>query len=66
MGQAEQKYQQYPPVGAKSAVTDGTPEDINQMPPTFLPDLEGPVYDGSDLARGEACEKAPREKGSVR
>jgi len=53
--------------GAVSAITGGEPEDINQMPPTYLPDEEGPIYDGSDLgrgdlARGEAVENVPTEE----
>ena len=35
--------------GALSAVTGGSPEDINEMPATENPNEEGPVYDGSDL-----------------
>jgi len=34
---------------AVSAVTGGPPEDMNEMPPTFDPEREGPVYDGSQL-----------------
>lgn len=39
-------------VGAESAVTGGLPEDINGMPVTDDFELEGPVYDGSDLDMG--------------
>jgi hypothetical protein len=35
--------------GAKSAVTGGHPEEINQMPPDTDINDEKPVYDGSDI-----------------
>jgi hypothetical protein len=35
--------------GAKSAVTGGHPEDMNEMPATENPGIEGPIYDGSQL-----------------
>ncbi len=50
-------------VRAVNAVTGGSPEDMNMMPPTYFPDEEGPVYDGSDLPRsGEAVENVPTEE----
>lgn len=48
---------------AYNEVIGGEPEDMNEMPPTFEPDEEGPVYDGHDLSRGEAIENVPREEG---
>ena len=36
--------------GAKSAVTGGPPEDMNGMPATDNPAIEGPIYDGADLS----------------
>jgi len=48
-------YATYPPrPGAISAVTDGPPEDMNEMPPAMDPSVEYPVYDGSDLVRRKA------------
>jgi len=37
--------------GATSAVTGGSPEDMNQMPPDIDPRDENPIYDGSDLPK---------------
>lgn len=39
--------------GAISSVTGGNPEDINYMPATRNPDVEGPIYDGSQLRDSE-------------
>ena len=35
--------------GARSEVTGGHPEDMNQMPPAVDESAETPVFDGSDL-----------------
>jgi hypothetical protein len=35
--------------GAISAVTEGPPEDMNEMPASENPGRGTPVYDGSDL-----------------
>ncbi len=39
--------------GAISAVTGGSPEDMNKMPATLHPETEGQIYDGSSLDSGQ-------------
>ena len=47
---------------AKSAVTGGFPEDMNGMPPTKDPEKEGPIYDGSQLAKPAKALKTSNDR----
>lgn len=38
--------------GAYNSVVGGSPEDLNGMPATEFPSVEGPIYDGTQLLRG--------------
>jgi hypothetical protein len=46
---------------AISAVTGGTPEDMNEMPPCTNPDCECTVYDGSDLSTPKSSPATAKE-----
>ena len=53
--------------GAISSVTDGPPEDINEMPATLNPDVEGTIYDGSHLnSADETAQSTPAKSARIK